>query len=320
MSSTSTDQHPPDSHQTCPYLGTFEDAEAWYGFPDSGNYCYRAKPPGQIDNHHQKTYCLSPKHINCQLLLVKQWNKSLPKELSYREDFDVRTLVLILLTLIFLVVIGVLIYYFFEPTRQALADFMASSTPARITTLVQSSGLALISSTTENRTPTRSNPLQSSTAGPAQTYTPAPLTTNTPTQTLTLIPPTLGPEIGTPFGPQRKYVLHIVQESEPLSVIAPMYRTSVEAIRASNFLVEGASIWPGKVLVVVSGVVDVTDLIKFCAFYLDTSTTLSELARFLGTSEEELIRYNNLNPPYNLPGKRWMIFPFQESTDPKLCK
>jgi hypothetical protein len=99
------------SQVTCPYLGTYEDPETWYQFPDSGNFCYRSKPRGQVQNQYQRLYCLSPNYINCRLF-VENWNKPLPKDIKYHHETRLRPLAFSIFAVVVLAAIGYALYLF----------------------------------------------------------------------------------------------------------------------------------------------------------------------------------------------------------------
>jgi LysM repeat protein len=155
------------------------------------------------------------------------------------------------------------------------------------------------------------------------TETPSP-TAEPPTPTQTTSPtipvPTEGPDMGTPFGPSLEFTLHTVQPSEALSAIARTYNTSVEVIRASNVLIEGASVWPGKVLVIIPGETDPTKTIKFCVMRLSVPITVEQLAQLQRISVDDIRFYNVLGPDETIPAHRWLIFPSENILDPKQCQ
>ena len=122
--------------------------------------------------------------------------------------------------------------------------------------------------------------------------------------------PTPGPDIGTPFGPDNMFVLHTVQTGESLSSIAAAFQTTIDVIRASNVLIEGASVWPGTILVLIPGETSPEEVGKYVAIWVEANTNISELSDEYGVDAEEIRDLNNLGPIADIvPGGRWIILP-----------
>jgi LysM repeat protein len=146
--------------------------------------------------------------------------------------------------------------------------------------------------------------------------------TETPTITATFTPPapTPGPEMATPFGPGNLYVLHTVQPRESLTNIAAQYSTTVEMIKALNYIMEGASVWPDRVLVIMPTIGDLNKAVQFCVFRVETPTTLGNFSQQYGVPVDEIRQYNVLGPGEELPAPRWLIFPYASMNTPSLCR
>ncbi len=115
--------------------------------------------------------------------------------------------------------------------------------------------------------------------------------------------------MGTPFGPDERFVPHNVKQAESYSKIAETYQTSFEVIQETNDLIEGASLWVDTILVIMPGQTESSGVPKFRFVLLENPTSISDLTEEHGVSADEVIYYNSLGPIEIIPTDRWLIIP-----------
>lgn len=308
------------TNKVCPFIGTRDDRSTYFSYPSPGNHCFRVDPNQSIALSHQENFCLEKNFETCPVN-SSSWKGPLPLEIrsaSHPNEFftNSRWIIIIfsILFLLFSFIIYVLNIQNLTPFRTGLTNtasptlYQSSDTPVR-TAVKSSSGenqvFTNITETPVGFTPTAApteNPPEPSQTG---TNSPIPTITNTPT----LIFPTVGPLLETPFGPENRFVIHAVQEGEFLGRIADNYDTSVDLIIAANDFIEGANLWVGTLLVILTGEVDVNDIPKFQIIFVESSTTIDNLAQEYSILKDELIYYNSLGPLEEIPAGRWIILP-----------
>lgn len=94
-----------------------------------------------------------------------------------------------------------------------------------------------------------------------------------------------------------------------MGTLVSLYNTTNRVIEASNVLVEGASIWPGTILVIVPGEKDPAAVTRFRVVQVETPTTVSQLAEDYGVSADDLRTYNSLGEADLIPAGRYLIIP-----------
>lgn len=304
----------PAAHaRTCPYLGLFEDAATRIGYPHPDNWCHRSKIAGPIDPAHQQIYCISPNYTSCERY---QQGLEIPPPREFRRIStrlaNRKTLLIVGLAAIILVgLIGLVVYFLLQSQPDSSSESAATLTSESLALYLTSSPVTIQETTaippSDTPTPTPKPPTQL----PA-TATIAYTATNTNTVTPTS-PPTQGPGLGTPFGPEKGYILHTMQTGESLGSLANQYNTTVAVIQKANLLVEGASIWPGTTLVILAGHKDPNSVQKFRVIQIESPTTVSEISQQYAVAENELRLYNELGPGNFIPSGRWLIVPVSEN-------
>lgn len=306
--------------RSCPYLGISHDSTTRYGYPNTWNYCHRARPPQPVALEQQSGVCLggSDAYQNCPVN-NDTWQGALPDELAGDESAEFSRprwhfYAAAGLVLLILLVVGLVI---FNPSRPAgnlpfktvtlagVIPVVASPTAEKITASATQNGALIVSSTEVPLTPTSIVTLAPPTATLILTPIATPTLTRTPNPTS--LTPTIGPGLETPFGPNAAYIIHQYLDGENLDIVAVKYRTTVDVIRAINQPKNQSVIWAGTPLVVVVGEVNVKNVRPLQAIWLDTDKGLSYLAEKYGMPIDELVRLNNLGAGDTARGKRWIV-------------
>lgn len=329
--STPTSPNPAPAAQSaaqviCPHLGLANDPQTCYWFPSTGNYCHNAIPPQPLNVDYQKHTCLTDEHNGCKIFNATRWEGAFPIEIggpiypkrNLPTSRNVIALGASLVVLISIVIVLYLVGVIKVPPLQASQN---GPEVAILLGTTQSSDLLTrgITSTIvpESPTPifgalflpTRSIYIPSRTPAPAVAITPTPEANDTKTSS----DPPPGPDMGTPFGPNNQFILHTVQAGESLSLIAETYQTTIEVIRASNRLIEGASVWPGTVLVLTRGETRPDSVGQFIVLLVGITTNVSSLSEDYGVSPEEIRYLNNLGTNDEvIPAGRWIIIPVMD--------
>lgn len=115
------------------------------------------------------------------------------------------------------------------------------------------------------------------------------------------------------FGPENRYLLHVVQPGESLPLLAQYYQTSEEVLLASNVTTPGVTtLWAGRILVILPGQTDPQGVVKFEVIYLQEPAQLDNIAALYEVLDEEIRYYNALGPGNWVPSDRWLIIPVIE--------
>lgn len=99
----------PQRLDSCPYLGSLEDPAIHFGYPTSGNGCYRAEPIELIRISYQDSVCLTSNYRQCPLYQT-DWQGSLPQEIRWPDKaqppfYWVRMALLIVLAICALILV-----------------------------------------------------------------------------------------------------------------------------------------------------------------------------------------------------------------------
>lgn len=99
----------PQRLDSCPYLGSLEDPDIHFGYPTSGNGCYRAQPIEPVRISYQDNVCLAADYRQCPVY-QNSWQGSLPKEIrqpgnARRSFYWIRMILLIVLTICALILV-----------------------------------------------------------------------------------------------------------------------------------------------------------------------------------------------------------------------
>ena len=318
---------PNRAYNACPFMGLEEEPGTWLSYTNSANFCHRQGNPRPIDLDHQRKFCLTQAYPTCKVY-SKYLNAPLPDAAAIAAKAKRRPVrrlwaIVAIYTTVLLVVIAAtqqtINWEFWQnfnwPSQQETAPGL--STPAAITA---SPTIASPTIASPSPTITQIQPLTLALLTPlveshsiTPTLRPLPTASATPTYTAEPAQPTPGPNLETPFGPNQEYILHQVKTGESLGNLAAQYHTSVEVIRAINPLIEGASIWPDKVLVILPGATDPAQAIKFNAIQLQAPAYPAQLAREYLVSLDEIVFYNQLDAQARIPTGRWLIIPVPEA-------
>ncbi|GAB4522571.1 MAG: hypothetical protein Fur0018_04520 [Anaerolineales bacterium] len=281
----------------CPHLGVAADADTRFAYPSVGNWCYRVHSPEGIALEYQQRYCLSDGYEACPVFahagerLPEQARQQKKTTAIARRSIPWGWLLTVIVALAVLGAAGMQWGRSAAPAVEP-SPFVAVVLPAD----------------TPHPSPTPTEPLPVFTATPADTRSP-----NTPTPpvaTATLPPPTIGPGLETPFGPQTRFLVHKVGVGESLTAIAEHYSTSVDVLRATNVFVPGATLWAGQTLVVMPGVTVVPDDVPpLLPVYVERDIALDVLAQQYAVDIGALRTYNALGGYDFIPGGRWLLVP-----------
>jgi hypothetical protein len=99
----------PQRLDSCPYLGSLEDHAIHFGYPTSGNGCYRAQPIEPVRISYQDNVCLSANYRQCPVY-QNSWQGSRPKEIRQPENarrsfYWIRMVLLIVLAICALILV-----------------------------------------------------------------------------------------------------------------------------------------------------------------------------------------------------------------------
>ena len=301
----------------CPFIGIRGDATTYSQFPSRQNHCHVPVHPEPIQPDHQRAYCLTTEHLQCPVYR-QEGAVNLPPELRRENPAQpvLRKWIVWLLSLIGFVALMVLLTFLIRPLSNPLPfssinPLHPTETNPPIPTLLPTpSPLSNIPTqpvvlNAPSQTPTPSPSLYVR-ASPSHTHTPM-----TPTVTPTFFP-TPGPGLGTPFGTTPQYLIHVVQAGESFTSISAKHGTTVEVLQALNILVEGQSLWEGRLIVVPLGAVtDPEGLLKFRVYLVPENTTLSQVAALFNADPKQIRSANALGPQPEIPAGRWLIIPVQ---------
>lgn len=275
-----------DSENICPFLGLSSDAKTAVSYPSPLNVCHRIAPPDSPDIPHQRNYCFTEAHAQCEIFISTKIEKS-EKQMIKKDHKVKRTkkspiffligiLALALCTILGLVQIK--LGYFsanLKPTSTLHSD-MLNTSPA-----VQ--------------------PKPTNTLIPSKTPTQIP-----PTQTVTQSPPHY---LETPFGQDRKFIIHRLVEGESLILLASTYNTTPEAIKAINYDYRDV-LWAGSVLIIPVNQTEVNGVNPMSAYLIENDgITIEKLAQDKNVSIAALCSLNALPEGYSFHSGEWVLIP-----------
>ena len=325
INSDNQNQHSEEQKNTdkiCPYMGLQVDPHTCFQFPSTGNYCHNTDPPRSIDMDYQYNTCLTSSHIGCVIYKSDGWKGSFPSDIGAaytKKNKNVLRNILALIILLIIITGGA--YLFFSGIignpLLSISQFSNSLQPTQIlqsisptpTSTATASSTAITQSTSpysEILLPTSSDYTLDKT--PIVILTPTPIPTFTPTPYI----PTLGPDMATPFGPGNRFILYTVQSGESLPLIAQTFQTTVAVIRASNILIEGASVWPGTVLIILPGETNTEKLPRYSAILVEHPTDIEIISEEYDTTPEMIRLLNQLGENDIIPAQRWIIIQVEE--------
>lgn len=284
---------------TCQYLGLRDDPGSYLGNPSPGNYCYHCKVVTSPLITHQETHCLSEAHLECSVYAQDE-KKPFPRALqgeSVKPDFqgsNTTRNIWILLGVILLVVFGWLSFQYFKtgkimlPGMVLVSPSVVASAPA---TKIQPTAVL----------PTQTPMLPTSTPKPSATPSPTP--TVVPAQRHALEVPVIVDS--------QEYLIHLAMDGEGFDFLAKNYKTSVEVIRAINYLLPPA-IWVNLPIIVSPGVTTVDPALPALQAYkvIDQSIDIDDLARKLKVDVTLLKHFNACPVGCTLAKGDWIIVPY----------
>jgi hypothetical protein len=99
----------PQRLDSCPYLGALENPDVHFGYPTTGNGCFRVQPSEAVDIKYQDRVCLTANYRQCPVF-QNGWEGSLPKEIrrpdNHRESsYWIRMGLLIILAICALILV-----------------------------------------------------------------------------------------------------------------------------------------------------------------------------------------------------------------------
>jgi LysM repeat protein len=309
----SSNQAEQNSLKICPFLGITDDPASHYLYPRLDNHCYHAVPHQSVNIAYQQTFCLTSRYPKC-IVYAQDLDGSLPEGINaegeylnwterIRDYLNFPLLAIIIFILVLAITIalaiqqGVFITSAFIPrvTLTIAPTLAQTKQQPKLSATIYSSIIQLISTAPASLT---------STAIPS----PSEIITQTPTPSYTP-----GPDLQTPFGPQQGYLLYQVSAGENLYVITQKFQTSLEVIQAANTLIQGASIRPGDVLVIIPEQKNASGIQKFRIIHLELATQISQLAEQYQVSIDDLKYFNALGENSKtldtIPAGYWLIIP-----------
>lgn len=278
--------------QACEFLCTIDDPLVCYNFPYQRNCCKRGKKVSTVKLHHQREFCLSSKHIDC-VMYQQEDPRFLPREIAggIRKNKKRLHFFLRAVGLFFLIVFVIIKFYGVDKDQPVLNQVAQNSdTPFATISSVPSSTLQITDiaeGTLTKSTLIQENPLLQS---------PARVTS------------TIGPGFSTPFGVNKKYVVHQIHRGESLRYIADFYGVPLDSLRGINSLSEGYPIWVDQIIVVQLGVTT-GPYEKLNAIQLQEDAPIELIAEQYFTTVEKLIDLNDLGDSEVIPAGRWLIVP-----------
>lgn len=295
--------------RTCPYLGSQHSQESHFAIPTVANYCYKVNPQGSVRRSYQGKVCLTRDYSECPVF-SQEWDRRLPRDMRGDQAHRGKSK-RYLFWLIPLIVILAGIIWKLQHLPEKPAFFALDTTDTATSS-------SFVTHTTFVITTTRSESEVQIATGtslpPNPTGTPFPTMTPVPVSVGTKLSPTPGPRLLTPFGPEKKYLLHRVEQGESLPRLAEQYQTSEEVIVAVNGLFPGHSIRPDQILVIMPGRKDSSGIEPLSTLFLKSDTEISELAERYAVSVDEIIFYNQLGFEDLIPAGRRLIFPARPIT------
>lgn len=311
--------------EICPFLGQKFDPDTCHLYPSRGNYCHAVKKPGRIRIAYQERVCLSGIFHECSVF-KNESPQTLPEHIRLSSSPGRNFLWIgIVIGLLAAAASGfVLLRRFplsgFLPGDRAGFPGEDPSAVVMTETLRPSPSIGLNLTGTNTASPT--SPPDSATPSPVVSpgTSPAASASLVPSREATLIPtspavtpfPTTGPELETRFGPEDQFLIHSMQAGQSYAYLERYYQTTREVIEATNQLYEGASLWPGTLLVILPGVAEVPDLPRFVVYFVEKPIDIVELAGMYSCTVDEIRYYNELGIEETIQAGRWLIIPVGE--------
>lgn len=280
-----------DAQAICPFLGFNDDPATAISYPSNYNFCFHAKPVKTINLGHQAGFCLTSGYENCPIFQKKKL-EPLPRRL-WGENIERNTNLrwVPFAALIGVVILGVIAGLIFGIIPLSLPGGIGAGETQTATPKPITNAATMVEPTT---TPTITI---NATSLPEPTETP-------------IIPTTALPRgLETPMGDNPTLMLHRLMDGEGLNLLAQIYDTSTEAIKAVNFNLPQV-LWINTVIVIPVATRDVTGVPQFSTYEVENDgTTIEELAALRQVDADLLKKYNGLPDGYVLSQGEWLLIP-----------
>lgn len=325
----------------CPYLGLFENPDSRFLYATSANYCHKVAPVAPVKPSYQESRCLSEVHHLCPVYQGQE-EGSLPPEA--RGERSWKTKRRNYLWIGFVLVLAILVGWGMNTIlkRSFVVSLTGDRGKVEQTLLTQTVKVAADDSPSGTKVFSTNTPSPSifleNTVLPAQTNTivetqPITLTstnvftttpsltasvTNIPTTHMTPTPEAQraapAPNFQTPFGPQNEYVIHAISEGENLPLLSRLYDTTPETIIALNTWVGELGLRPNRVIVIMPGRTDSSEVAPLSVDFTQEEITILEFAASKGVSIEDVRTLNVLRNVESISAGRWLIYPYMPET------
>ena len=282
----------------CQHIGLADDPATSLGYPSAWNYCHRAKPIAVAGLDHQRTYCLSAKHMLCPLFLEPE-GTPMPAELQaqdlepHRRSRAMRTTVSALVVLAVLVAVvvwqGIARGFFFLPSQPG----ESTSTPMLTELPVSPSETIITMTLTSSVTPPEPSPTLFLTD------------TLLPTATTQ---PVLKLELETPLGLNKEFIIHRVVDGESQDLLANRFGTTLAQIQAVNYYLP-SPLLTNHIVIIPVGMIDLQGVPAFEPQKIVASMTVEEFAQSISVDASTLSYFNGLTAAYRLSPGDWLLVP-----------
>jgi hypothetical protein len=269
----------------CPHLGMTDDSRTCLAYPSEWNHCHHARPPAPVKLEYQRITCLLAMHTVCPVFQTTKV-KRLPPDLRARrrKPGAGRLTTLLVLSVI---VLGFLLWVAWWRNSGTLfgLTFGVPQQPAQAGSLQE----------------TKLSPTPESIETNVTTSVSLQATQSLPAPTSVRYIPSLGTlKCGYELEDRVEFdhytlIIHHVARGESMDLLAAQYNTSLRAIRAVNHFLP-SPLWKDLVIIIPTGSATVSDLPAFEPYFvLDPVASLHALAGQYSLSEEDLMKYNNLD-------------------------
>jgi hypothetical protein len=279
----------------CPFIGLVHDRETANSYPSQSHRCFHVKPAAPVDLEYQNSFCLTTEYITCEVYTTNP--ASLPERIrgdQYQDDKWKRSLIILAGCLI--VVVLVLALVKLGSSRTSGTSPLVGRPPLEnpSSNLIEATHTYTIQPIKPEGTSTLAEPALISSA--------------------TSLPPTLMPTapsfrtLETPIGRNTQLIIHQVREGESLELIARLYATTIEAIRAINYSIP-SPLLINSLVVVPYELTNVELLPAFQAFQVPADISVEVLAQQMNVDPSLLKQYNQLNDGEILKSGDWLLVP-----------
>ena len=252
--------------EVCPFLGIADDPGTYSLIGEVDNYCYNRRPKRVVDGEHQQRFCLGGKAAQCLFYAAKAQRSQPAAKQPASQSAPTAPS---------------------QATASQTAGASKTGQPAGQTKLVWALGftglLIVMALLTYFSFWARMDAQVAGAVQPVKAQ---------------FIPPS---------GVQQVLV-HMVGRNESWSSVAALYDTSQVVLMTANPPGDnpGASLAPGRLLVVLPGITDPAGLRPLVAYWIPLPLRVVEAASKYGVSEDE-IRFWNQTQGGWIEGQRWLV-------------